>query len=91
MSATLEPVVTICGRAQVWIARSGPEHVMYGDPYVVAFVVIRVDDTMARIEALASDDPHVQREVLGVRKLLAREGFTSVMWQRIHNQQAALK
>lgn len=90
MAATLEPVVSIGARTHVWIARSGPDHVRYGDTYAVACIVTRVDEDTVRIEGLASDDRHVTRELLALREALSREGFKHVLWQRIRNQMVKL-
>lgn len=86
MAATLEPIVSVCGVAQVWVARSGPEHERYGDPFAVACVVVRLDTTTARLEALAHGMVgSASRALLALRDVLRREGFERVMWQRLRN------
>lgn len=84
MPATLEPIITVCGRAQVWIARSGPEHARYGDPYAIACVVVRSSDATAHVAALTAGDNSAQL-LLGLREPLRNAGFTQVEWERRKN------
>lgn len=85
MSVTLDPITTVGSIAHAWIARSGPQHERYGDPYDVACVVIRVTDTLARIEVLQSTHDHPQRVLLVLRPALREKGFTHAMWERRKN------
>lgn len=81
MPATLEPIVTVGDRPHAWIARSGPGHVRFGDPYAIACIVTRVSDSTARIEALTAGGNSV-RVLLGLRDVLRSVGFTAVEWER---------
>ncbi len=81
MPATLEPIVTVGGHAHAWIARSGPAHVQYGDPYAVACVIVRSSDTTAHVEALTAGGDSA-RLLLGLRDVLRDVGFTAVEWER---------
>lgn len=81
MAATLEPIVTVGGLAHAWIARTGPAHVRYGDPYAIACVVVRAGDTTARVEALTAGGDSA-RMLLGLRDVLRGAGFTQVEWER---------
>lgn len=81
MPATLEPIVTVGGHAHAWIARTGPDHERFGDPYAVACVVVRAGDTTARVEALTAGGDSA-RMLLGLRDVLRGVGFTAVEWER---------
>lgn len=81
MSATLEPIVVIGNKPHVWIARSGPEHLVFGDPYTTACVITRLNDTTAHIEGLTTSG-NSMRSLLSLKPVLRNEGFTSVEWER---------
>lgn len=81
MAATLEPIVIVGSQAHAWIARTGPEHVRYGDPYAIACVVVRAGDTTARVEALTAGGDSA-RMLLGLRDVLRSVGFAAGEWER---------
>jgi len=81
MPATLQPIVIVGGQACTWIARSGPDHAKYGDPYAIACVVVRVSDTTARVEALTAGG-NSARALLALREVLRGVGFSAVEWER---------
>lgn len=81
MASTLEPIVIVGDRPHVWIARSGPGHVQYGDPYAIACVIVRSSDTTAHVEALTAGGDSA-RLLLGLRDVLRDVGFTAVEWER---------
>lgn len=73
--------MTVGDRPHAWIARAGPEHVRYGDPYAIACVVVRSSDTTAHVEALTAGG-NSARLLLGLRDVLRDVGFTAVEWER---------
>jgi hypothetical protein len=87
MAATLEPITVVGGKTHVWVARSGPEHVRYGDPFTAACVVLRLDEVTARLVALTQPTASVSMTatLLALREVLRREGFKTVVWERLRN------
>ena len=82
MGVTITPAVIVGGDTKAWVCRAGREHRRYGDRYTLSCYITRQQGHIAVVEALSGADL-TKSELDELKRLLRREGFTAIHWDRI--------
>jgi hypothetical protein len=69
----------------IFVLRTGPAAVAFGDPYTASGTIVTVADGVCEVKGFThrGDDPTSSREMLrAARRCLQGAGFTHLRWER---------